>query len=106
MTRKPQNGFWLGCFPHHFKSEIGVDDANCFGARLDYADDLIEGMSNDSSTTQASKCIVTIDRIGTAGIGNSCQKAEKAFENSAWGNLAGKAVRLRRFYLGGLNRPG
>jgi hypothetical protein len=26
--------FWRGCFPHHFKSEMTVDDANCFDANL------------------------------------------------------------------------
>jgi hypothetical protein len=42
-------------------------DENCFGADLEYFDDLIENPSIDPATGQVSKCFVTVDRIGTAG---------------------------------------
>jgi hypothetical protein len=59
--------FWRGRFPHRFKSEMTVDDANCFDANLEYFDHLIENSSIDPATGQVSRCFVTVDRIGTAG---------------------------------------
>jgi hypothetical protein len=70
-TRKQRQSFWRGCFAHHFKSEMAIDDANCFGAQLEYDDDLIEGPSADPATRPASQCYVTVDRIGTKGFAST-----------------------------------
>jgi hypothetical protein len=54
-TRKRRQTFWRGCFPHHFKSEMTIDDANSFGAHLEWDDDLIEDPSSDPATSRASQ---------------------------------------------------
>jgi hypothetical protein len=70
-TRTQRQTFWRGCFPHHFKSEMTTDDANCFGAHLEYDDDLIRDPSTDSATSPVSRCYVTVDRVGTKGFASA-----------------------------------
>ena len=66
LTKSPKT-YWLGCFPNHFYTEIGVDDAKFFGANLDYVCEPIEALSKRSSARSAQRCYVTIDRIGARG---------------------------------------
>jgi hypothetical protein len=88
-ARKPLKTFWHGCFPHHFKSEMTVDDAKCFGADLEYVEDLIEDPSTDPATSQASHCYVSVDRIGTAGsasatVAKKLNKIMKSAPGETW----------------------